>query len=54
MLPYRFNDMIKFMSEKKIKPIVNKVFSFEDTRNAYEYVAKQKQIGKVVITVGKN
>ena len=45
--------MNKLISAVNLKPIVDKVFSFEEAREAYEYQASQKHVGKVVIKVSK-
>jgi NADPH:quinone reductase-like Zn-dependent oxidoreductase len=34
------------------RPVIDKVFSFEDTIKAYEYLESQAHVGKVVIKVG--
>lgn len=49
----RFEDTNKFVTEHKIKPIVDKVFEFEQAKEAYEYLQKQKHVGKVVIRVSQ-
>ena len=36
------------------RPVVNKVFSFEDAVKAYEYLATRQHVGKVVIKVSKD
>lgn len=36
------------------KPVVDKVFSFEETRAAYEYLQSQQHVGKVCIQVMKD
>ncbi|MEM9001779.1 MAG: zinc-dependent alcohol dehydrogenase family protein [Bacteroidota bacterium] len=40
------------IKDRKLKPIVDKVFDFEDTIEAYEYMLSNKQRGKIVIKVG--
>ena len=35
-----------------IKPIVDKTFSFEETKTAYDYFEAQHPKGKVVVTIG--
>lgn len=47
----RFEDMNRLISARKITPIVDKVFSFDQAKDAYEYLASQKHVGKVVIRV---
>ena len=36
------------------KPVVDKVFAWDQTIEAYRYLQSQKHVGKVVIKVGKN
>ena len=48
----QFGDMLRFMEEKKLRPVVDeKLFSFDKAREAYEYLQAQKYFGKVVIEV---
>ncbi|KAK4445504.1 hypothetical protein QBC34DRAFT_451351 [Podospora aff. communis PSN243] len=47
----RFEEMLRFYEEHKIHPIVDRVFSFEDAKEAVEYVASGSHFGKVVIKV---
>jgi len=50
----QFENMNRLMSENTIKPIVDKVFPFEEAQKAYEYLDSQKHVGKVVIKVSKD
>ncbi|KZS99977.1 NAD-P-binding protein [Laetiporus sulphureus 93-53] len=50
----QFEAMNRLISANGIKPIVNKVFSFDDAIAAYEYLESQKHVGKVVIRVSKD
>lgn len=47
-------DMLAFYEKHKIKPVVDKVFKFEEAKEALEYVAKGEGFGKVVITLEEN
>ncbi|VUC25135.1 unnamed protein product [Clonostachys rosea] len=47
----RFEEMLGFYEKKKIKPIVDKVFKFEEAKDAFQYLAKGAHFGKVVIKV---
>ncbi|KAI0077021.1 NAD-P-binding protein [Panus rudis PR-1116 ss-1] len=49
----QFEDMNRLISEKKIRPIVDTVFEFDKAKDAFEYLAGQKQFGKVVIKVAQ-
>lgn len=45
--------MNKLISARQIKPVVDKVFSFEQAEEAYKYLESQKHVGKIVIKVVK-
>jgi NADPH:quinone reductase-like Zn-dependent oxidoreductase len=49
----RFNDMNKLISANvdATRPIVDKVFAYEDAKAAYAYLESQAHVGKVVIKV---
>lgn len=47
----RFEEMLKFYDEKKIRPVVDKVFSFGEAKEALEYLFKGGHFGKVVVKV---
>jgi NADPH:quinone reductase-like Zn-dependent oxidoreductase len=47
-----FEAMNRFLAEKQIRPVIDRVFSFEDAAQAYEYLASGSHLGKVVIAVG--
>jgi len=36
---------------EKTKPVIDKVFSFQDAIKAYEHLESQKHVGKIVIRV---
>ena len=46
-----FEDMLKAMTVGDIKPVVDKVFAFEDARKAYETAIAGDFVGKVVIRI---
>ena len=46
--------MNRLISAVKLRPVVDKVFSFEEARKAYEYQESQQHVGKVVIKVSKD
>jgi NADPH:quinone reductase-like Zn-dependent oxidoreductase len=43
--------MLKFYDEKKIKPVIDKVFKFEEGQDAIQYLFSGGHFGKVVIKV---
>ncbi|ETN41336.1 uncharacterized protein HMPREF1541_03271 [Cyphellophora europaea CBS 101466] len=47
----RMEDMLAFVAEQKIRPVVDRVFAFEDAREALTYLWEGKHFGKVVIKV---
>ncbi len=47
----RLEEMLAFYDEKKIKPVVDKVFVFEEAPEALKYLFKGGHFGKVVIKV---
>ncbi|KAF8240447.1 NAD(P)-binding protein [Tricholoma matsutake] len=51
----QFKDMIRLMcaNPETTRPVVDKVFRFEETKEAYAYLESQAQVGKVVIKVSK-
>ncbi|OJT02686.1 Zinc-type alcohol dehydrogenase-like protein [Trametes pubescens] len=49
----QFEQMARLISAVKLKPVVNRVFAFEDVRKAFEYQESQQHVGKVVIKVSK-
>ncbi|KII83921.1 hypothetical protein PLICRDRAFT_46689 [Plicaturopsis crispa FD-325 SS-3] len=50
----QFEDMNRLIAANNIRPVVDKVFAFEDALKAYEYLESQAHVGKVVIKVSKN
>ena len=46
--------MNRAISVAGLKPVVDKVFSFDEAKEAYKYLASQKHVGKVVIKVAKD
>jgi NADPH:quinone reductase-like Zn-dependent oxidoreductase len=43
-------DLSRVISQHKLRPVIDKTFSFEDARAAWMYFADRKLFGKVVIT----
>jgi len=50
----QFEAMNRLFTVNGVKPVVDKVFGFEDVRAAYEYLESQQHVGKVVIKVSKD
>ncbi|KAH8797962.1 hypothetical protein F5884DRAFT_814221 [Xylogone sp. PMI_703] len=47
----RFEEMLKFYEEHQIKPVIDKVFGFEEAKEALKYLFSGGHFGKVVIRV---
>ncbi|PGH26663.1 hypothetical protein AJ80_01609 [Polytolypa hystricis UAMH7299] len=47
----RFEDMVAFYEKHQIHPVVNRVFSFEEAKQAFKYLSSGQHFGKVVIQV---
>ncbi|KAI0075392.1 NAD-P-binding protein [Panus rudis PR-1116 ss-1] len=49
----QFEDMNRLIESHNIRPIIDKVFPFDKTREAYQHLQSQKHVGKVVIKVSQ-
>jgi NADPH:quinone reductase-like Zn-dependent oxidoreductase len=47
-----FDDLNRFVTAAKIRPTIDRVFSFDQAREAYAYLESANHFGKVVIKVG--
>lgn len=47
----RFEEMIRFYEAHQIHPVVNRVFSFAESRKAFQFLESGSHFGKVVIQV---
>ena len=47
----QFEEMVRAIDAGNIKPVVDKVFQFEDAREAYKHLEGQGFTGKVVIEI---
>ncbi|GJM17267.1 MAG: NAD(P)H quinone oxidoreductase [Thermodesulfobacteriota bacterium] len=45
------NDLKKFIEKHQIKPIIGKVFSFNDAPEAHKYIESRKSFGKVLLKI---
>jgi NADPH:quinone reductase-like Zn-dependent oxidoreductase len=48
-----FEDMNRAITLHKLRPVIDKVFSFEETRDALRYLQSARHFGKVVISLEK-
>lgn len=49
----RFEEMLAWFERKDIKPVVDKVFGFEESKEALEYLCGEQHFGKIVIRVSQ-
>lgn len=49
----RFEEMIGFMTEKGVRPVVDRVFGFEEAREGLVYLFGGGHFGKVVVRVSE-
>ncbi|KAH9833382.1 NAD-P-binding protein [Rhodofomes roseus] len=49
----QFEDLVRLINATGLKPVVDKVFAFEDLRAAYEYLESQQHVGKVCVQVAE-
>lgn len=47
-----FNDVMQLVFQGKLQPVVDKVFSLEDTQKAYQRLLDGKHFGKVIVKTG--
>jgi len=50
----QFEDLVRLINTAGLKPVVDKVFAFEETRAAYEYLESQQHVGKVCVQVARD
>lgn len=47
----RFEEMVRFYEKHQVHPVVNRVFSFAESREAFKFLEGGSHFGKVVIKV---
>jgi NADPH:quinone reductase-like Zn-dependent oxidoreductase len=47
----RFEEMVKFMEEKMVRPVVDKVWGWDEAKEGLQYLFKGGHFGKVVVKV---
>jgi NADPH:quinone reductase-like Zn-dependent oxidoreductase len=47
----RFNRMNSSIEQNKIKPVIDKVFKFENSLDAFAHMAKGNHFGKICISM---
>lgn len=47
----RFEEMVEFYEKNQIRPVVNKVFGFDESKEAFAFLESGGHFGKVVIKV---
>jgi len=46
-----FEDMLRDIERARLRPVIDRVFAFEEARQAYEHLQSGRHFGKVVIRV---
>lgn len=46
-----FKEMVKFVKEKKIRPIIDSVFPLEEAKEAYKKLKEGRQFGKIIFSI---
>jgi NADPH:quinone reductase-like Zn-dependent oxidoreductase len=46
-----FEDMNRLICQHTLKPVVDKIFAFEETQKAFEYMESGSHFGKIVIKI---
>ena len=46
-----FEAFNRFLTEHKIKPVVDRVFTFEEAQQAYDFMDNGSYVGKIVIAM---
>jgi len=44
-----WSELIEFVKKRQIKPVVGKIFDFEEIAKAHEFMESRKSIGKIVV-----
>lgn len=47
----RFEQLNRALAARKIRPVVDRVFAFEDAAAAFRHLESQTHVGKVVVRV---
>lgn len=47
----RFEEMLSFYQKHEIRPVVDRVFNFEESKKAFQYIASGSHFGKCVIRI---
>jgi zinc-binding alcohol dehydrogenase/oxidoreductase len=48
-----FNDMVAFISEHSIKPVMDRVYDFKDIKEAFTHLNSSHQFGKVAVRIAE-
>ena len=49
-----FGDMNSMLTEAKLRPVIDRVFDFAETREALKYMESGSHVGKIVINIGED
>jgi hypothetical protein len=46
-----FKQFVTFLETTKIKPVIDRVFAFDEAREAYAHMASGAHFGKVIVSI---
>jgi NADPH:quinone reductase-like Zn-dependent oxidoreductase len=46
-----FEQFVTFLETTKIKPVIDRVFAFDEAREAYAHMASGAHFGKVIVSI---
>ena len=47
------SELVSFLEARSIRPVIAKTFEFDEAVEAFEALKKQKEVGKIIIRIGK-
>ncbi len=47
-------DLVRFVEQARIRPVIDRIFTFAEAASAFDYLGTSRHVGKVVIEIGKN
>ncbi len=48
-----FTDMLTFINDKKIRPIIDSVYALKDAQAAFNYIESEKRFGKIILKISE-
>lgn len=54
LMSCRCEDVVRVVEATKVKPVVSKVYPFEEAKDALKFLEGHGHVGKIVVTVCKD